>query len=116
MKEWTRQGNLLLTLLKQQDLTPQDGAPIERWTPLHQLRLDTYKKVLRQEDSIHAFCEYRERQRNAQLGEPPTISELAEILDGTEQKNPEADKVSFSATPTLEPRLEPITTDFLAHR
>jgi 1-deoxy-D-xylulose 5-phosphate reductoisomerase len=116
MQVWTRRGNSLLTLLNQQELTPKEGAPIERWTPLHQLELDTYKQVLRQQDSIHAFCEYRERQRNAKLGEPPTIFELAEILNTPEQKNPEVDKVSFSPTPTITPQLDPITTDFLPHR
>jgi 1-deoxy-D-xylulose 5-phosphate reductoisomerase len=65
---------------------------------------------------IHAFCEYRERQRNAQLGEAPTIFELAEILSTPEQKNPEVDKVSFSPTPAITPQLDPITTDFLPHK
>jgi 1-deoxy-D-xylulose 5-phosphate reductoisomerase len=65
---------------------------------------------------IHAFCEYRERERNAQLGEAPTIFELAEILSTPEQMNPGADKVPFSATPTITPQLEPITTDFLPHK
>jgi hypothetical protein len=116
MKEWTRQARLLSTLLEQQNVQAQEGAPIEKWTPLHQLRLDAYKRVLRQPDTIHAFCEYRERQRNAQLGEPPTISELAEILDNPEQKNPEVDKVSFSETPAITRQVEPITTDFLPHR
>jgi 1-deoxy-D-xylulose 5-phosphate reductoisomerase len=75
-----------------------------------------YRRVLSNAATIHAICEFRERQRNAQLGEPPTISELAEILDRPEQKTPEADKVNLSATATLEPRLEPITTDFLPQK
>jgi hypothetical protein len=116
MTEWTRQARRLSTLLEQQNVPAQEGAPIEKWTPLHELRLNTYRNVLRQPDTIHAFCEFRERQRNAQLGEPPTISELGEILSTPEQKNPEVDKVSFSATPTITPQLDPITTDFLPHK
>jgi 1-deoxy-D-xylulose 5-phosphate reductoisomerase len=75
-----------------------------------------YRTVLAETDTIHAFCEFRQRQRNAQLGEAPTISELAEIINKPEQKNPEVDMVNLSATPTLEPRLKPITTDFLPQK
>jgi 1-deoxy-D-xylulose 5-phosphate reductoisomerase len=78
--------------------------------------LDTYERVLKRTAAIHAVCEFRERQRNLQLGEPPTISELAEILSTPEQKSPEVDKVSFSPTPTIEPKLEPIITDSLPHK
>ncbi len=107
---------MLLELLKQQDLPAKEGAPIEKWTPFHQFRLDTYRRVLRQTTTIHAFCEYRERQRNAQQGEAPTIFELAEILDRPEQKTPEVDKVNPSIMPTLEPRLKPITTETLPRK
>jgi 1-deoxy-D-xylulose 5-phosphate reductoisomerase len=75
-----------------------------------------YRRVLSNAATIHAICEFRERQRNAQLGEPPTISELAEILDRPEQKNPEVDKANLSVTPTITPQLEPITTDSLLHK
>jgi 1-deoxy-D-xylulose 5-phosphate reductoisomerase len=78
--------------------------------------LDTYERVLKRTAAIHAICEFRERQRNLQLGEPPTISELAEILDRPEQKTPEVDKVNPSIMPTLEPRLKPITTETLPHK
>ncbi len=87
-----------------------------KFTDSHQRRLDMYRTVLAETDTIHAFCEFRQRQRNAQLGEAPTISELAEIINKPEQKNPEVDMVNLSATPTLEPRLKPITTDFLPQK
>ncbi len=116
IKEWMRQAQLLSILLNDQQRQAEEGAPVEKWTPLHHIRLETYRTVLRQTDTIHAFCEFRERQRNAQLGEPPTISELGEILNRPEQKNPEANKVNLSATPTITPQLEPITTELLPHR
>ncbi len=115
--EWKRHRENLLRLLDHQRLEAKEGAPIEKWTPLHQARLDTYERVLKRTAAIHAVCEFRERQRNLQLGEAPTISELAEILSAPEQKNPEvADKVSFSPTPTITPQLDPITTDSLPHK
>jgi hypothetical protein len=37
----------------------------------------------------HAVCEVRERKRNGTLGLLPTISELAEIINQPETKQPE---------------------------
>ncbi len=113
--EWKRHRENLLRLLDHQRLEAKEGAPIEKWTPLHQARLQTYERVLKRTAAIHAVCEFRERQRNLQLGEAPTISELAEILSTPEQ-NPEVDKANLSVTPTITPQLEPITTDSLLHK
>jgi hypothetical protein len=44
---------------------------------------------LQNEEITHAVCEVRERKRNATLGLLPTISELAEIINQPEIKQPE---------------------------
>ncbi len=107
IKIWMDEAQLFSQLKKEQR---------SKFTDSHERRLDMYRTVLAETDTIHAFCEFRQRQRNAQLGEAPTISELAEILTASPGKSPEADKVSFSPTPAITPRREPFTFDFLPHK
>jgi hypothetical protein len=93
-----RQAFLLKTIKDQQHLVGHESenrAPVEVWTALHEARFNSYIDVLRNSESAHAICEARERKRNAQLGLPPTVSELAELITKAE----EVANVEYSTTP-----------------
>ncbi len=87
--EMLRQAQLLKTILDDQHLVGKEDpnrASVEPWTPLHEVRFNNYIAVLQHPEVAHAMCEARERKRNAQLGLPPTVSELAELITKPEQE------------------------------
>ncbi len=87
--EMLRQAGLLKTILDDQHLVGKESpnrAPVEKWTPMHQERFESYITVLQHPEVAHAVCEARERKRNSSLGLPPTVSELAELITKPEQE------------------------------
>jgi hypothetical protein len=62
---------------------------IEKWSEIHQAQFLACISILQNETITHAVCEVRERKRNSTLGLLPTISELAEIINQPEVKQPE---------------------------
>jgi hypothetical protein len=63
---------------------------IEEWSNIHEAQFSACQTILQNEEVTHAICEVRERKRNSTLGLLPTISELAEIINQPEIKQPEA--------------------------
>jgi hypothetical protein len=49
------------------------------------IRFNYAQYIAQHEFEIHAICEARERKRNAQLGLPPTVSEIQFIIEMPEQ-------------------------------
>ncbi len=87
--EMLREAQLLKIVLDEQHLVGKEGpnrAHVEPWTAMHEVRFNNYITVLQHPEISHAICEARERKRNAQLGLPPTISELAELITKPEQE------------------------------
>ena len=64
-------------------------AKIELWSEIHEAQFSACITILKNEAVTHAVCEVRDRKRNATLGLLPTISELAEIINQPEIKQPE---------------------------
>jgi hypothetical protein len=97
-----RQAGLLKNILDEQHLVGKEGpnrAPVEKWTAMHQERFESYIAVLQHPEIAHAVCEARERKRNAQLGLPPTVSELAELIT-----KPEAEVAKVNAEYSTTPK------------
>jgi hypothetical protein len=82
----------LLNLNKSQLLVgkeKENEAKIEKWSEIHDAQFSACLSILKNQTITHAVCEVRERKRNATLGLLPTISELAEIINQPEIKQPE---------------------------
>lgn len=47
--------------------------------------------IIRHELEVHAICEARERKRNAQLGLPPTVSEIQFIVENLGKEESETE-------------------------
>jgi hypothetical protein len=67
-------------------------SKIELWTSIHNAELLACQTILANKAETHAVCEVRDRKRNLNFGLPPTISELAEMINQPETKQPKANE------------------------
>ncbi len=72
-------------------------SKIELWTSIHDAELLACQTILANKAETHAVCEVRDRKRNLNFGLPPTISEMAEMINQPETAQPkstESDKAT----------------------
>jgi predicted nucleic acid-binding Zn-ribbon protein len=80
---------------RRQSAKPEPGR---EWTKLDESIYQANEILIAHRQDIHAVYEARERKRNAQLGLPPTLAELVDLLRDQPPTNANLDANSPSLT------------------
>jgi hypothetical protein len=82
---------------RQRRIAPSPEQP--KWTSLDERIYIANELIINKLHDVHAIYESRERKRNAQLGNPPTLAELISIIRDEQPKQQTVD----AASPNDEP-------------
>jgi hypothetical protein len=75
--------------------------PNSHWSSLDEQIFKANEEIIAKQHIVHAIYEARERKRNAQLGNPPTLCELIEIIktDQPEEQATSPNQTNLDANP-----------------